>query len=205
MVVIAVALPVFTHGQNWRYYLLITNSIFADNVRILSISNSKVVVWYKLSIKSDTALIVTPEQNVDRDDNTTGKKKKRWNRTSPYQEYINKRKTYHKCKTKVFHHWTNKKSSKIRDWSKQIVQAIKWRKKYHTVRTVLKSNIEIAEKDKIDIPSTQIHGLCSFFLLLLLWICVLVVAFCFWPVAVFVLVYWCTRALIVMCNILIQI
>ena len=72
MVVIAVALPVFTHGQNWRYYLLITNSIFADNVRILSISNSKVVVWYKLSIKSDTALIVTPEQYVDRDDNTTG-------------------------------------------------------------------------------------------------------------------------------------
>ena len=46
--------------------------IFADNVLILSISSSKVVVWYKLSIKSDTALIVTPEQNVDRDDNTTG-------------------------------------------------------------------------------------------------------------------------------------
>jgi hypothetical protein len=69
---IAVALPVFTHGQNWRYYLLIINSIFADNVRILSISSSKVVVWYKLSIKSDTALIVSPEQYVDRDDNTTG-------------------------------------------------------------------------------------------------------------------------------------
>ena len=46
--------------------------IFADNVRILSISSSKVVVWYKLSIKSDTVLIVTPEQYVDRDDNTTG-------------------------------------------------------------------------------------------------------------------------------------
>ena len=50
--------------------------IFADNVLILSISSSKVVVWYKLSIKSDTALIVTPEQYVDRDDNTTGNNKK---------------------------------------------------------------------------------------------------------------------------------
>ena len=69
---IAVALPVFTYGQNWRYYLLIINLIFADNVRILSISTSKVVVWYKLSIKSDTALLITPEQYVDRDDNTTG-------------------------------------------------------------------------------------------------------------------------------------
>ena len=69
---IAVALPVFTYVQNWRYYLLIINLIFADNVRILSISTSKVVVWYKLSIKSDTALIVSPEQYVDRDDNTTG-------------------------------------------------------------------------------------------------------------------------------------
>ena len=29
---IAVALPVFTYGQNWRYYLLIINLIFADNV-----------------------------------------------------------------------------------------------------------------------------------------------------------------------------
>ena len=69
---IAVALPVFTYGQNWRYYLLIINLIFADNVGILSISTSKVVVWYKLSIKSDTALLITPEQYVDRDDNTTG-------------------------------------------------------------------------------------------------------------------------------------
>jgi hypothetical protein len=32
---IAVALPVFTYGQNWRYYLLIINLIFADNVRIV--------------------------------------------------------------------------------------------------------------------------------------------------------------------------
>jgi hypothetical protein len=73
---IAVALPVFTHGENWRFYLLIINLIFADNVRILSISNSKLVVWFKLSIKSDTDLIVTPEQYVDRDDNTTGNNKK---------------------------------------------------------------------------------------------------------------------------------
>ena len=69
---IAVALPVFTYGQNWRYYLLIINLIFADNVRILSIFTSKVVVWYKLSIKSDIVLLITPEQYVDRDDNTTG-------------------------------------------------------------------------------------------------------------------------------------
>jgi hypothetical protein len=109
--------------------------------------------------------------------------------------------TYMKYITRVFNHWINKKSSTIRLIKKNIFQAIKIK---YNVRTVSKSNIDITEKDKIDIPITQIHGLCSFFLPLL-WICVLVVAFCFWPVAVFVLVYWCTRALIVMCNLSIQI
>jgi hypothetical protein len=48
------------------------NLYFPDGVKPMI----KVVVWYKLSIKSDTTLIVTPEQYVDRDDNTTGNKKK---------------------------------------------------------------------------------------------------------------------------------
>ena len=30
-------------------------------------------------------------------------------------------------------------------------------KKYHTVRTLLKSNVKIVERGKIDTPNTQIH------------------------------------------------
>jgi len=34
---------------------------------------------------------------------------------------------------------------------------IKWEKKYHTVRTIPKSNIKIVERSKLDTPNTQIH------------------------------------------------
>jgi len=35
-------------------------------------------------------------------------------------------------------------------------------KKYHTVGTILRSNIKIVERGKIDTPNTQIHD-CSWY------------------------------------------
>ena len=66
---------------------------------------------------------------------------------------------YHKCKS-ILPLNKQKIIKNQRLIKKDIFQAIKIK---YTVRTVSKSNIDITEKDKIDIPITQIHGLCSFF------------------------------------------
>jgi hypothetical protein len=49
-----------------------------------------------------------------------------------------------------------RKSSKL-TYSENSINQIKNRE-YHTVRTILNSNIKIVERGKIDTPYTQIHG-----------------------------------------------
>ena len=39
----------------------------------------------------------------------------------------------------------------------KLITIIKWKKIYHTVRTIPKSSIRIIERGKFDIPNTQIH------------------------------------------------